>query len=246
MDEEVRLAADISPAIKELKRIHLALVDSVQGRAYNNCLNARDTVISVVPGERRAEPGWYKWRAWESKTEEMLHELDPTHRPQRYHETFIAGEALNKPLDEIVLLMMHQVCHQYANVVSDRTYHSKWLPLYMYDLFHVEEEAISRVDNLGWVEVDKTKVGPRARKLIDHIVKGIDPVSFDLWRTGHVKTNSSQGKMYLWKCDCGAPSMRTGGRPRLTCDLCGGKLKFRDAAKVSLEWLLQIPEEYRA
>jgi len=247
----LRYAADISPAIRELKKLHFALLDHIEKGAPSGPLGgleeAKNTVISVVPRDRRIEDGWYKWRMWESKTEDVLHELDPRHTPQRYHEVFISGEALSKSAEELVLLMMHQVTHQAAGVASVYTYHGDWMLAWQERLWGIPREATLREPIQGWVKIDRSKLPDATKDFVRKMASKIDMTNIDLYRQP-MRSQTTTGKMYLWHCDgCPRPvKLRTGAILYGTCDKCGQPFKFRDALKVSNEYLSRIPIERRA
>lgn len=244
--------ADLSPAIAELKKLHTTMLQwverNLQGKVDTSGMKgAYNTVVSVIPGDRRKEEGWYKYRVWNSKTDAILHELDPRHANEMFHEVFIAGEALAKSKEDLVFLMMHQVAHQAAAQASTQSYHSEWMRIWLRRLFHINEEALPRDDVFGYgVSLDKSKLEEPARVLLQRFADGIAEENLDLFR-GLSKAQVGTGKMLLWYCDCakGAVKLRTGGLPRLTCDVCGTKVRFRDADKVTAERLKQIPLEYR-
>lgn len=249
----MRYTADISPAIREMKKLHLSLVDHVYGQGGPGRASltdtrgldaAKNTVISIVPANRRRELGWYKYRMWERKSDGMLKQLDPSFKAGKYHEIFIAGEALVGKPSELVLLMMHQVAHQAASVSSDQSYHGEWLKHWMSRLFGIKQEAFIREDVLGWVGIDQSKMGDEAHALVSKLAKRIKPENIDLFRDKKTPAMTT-GKMYLWHCDCPrAPRIRTGGILMATCDKCMKPIKFRDGLKVGKLFINRIPLKY--
>ena len=233
---------DIAPAISELKRLHLALVDRAATAAAGVASGlenpyadsqARDTVISIVPKERRIELGWYKVRTWERKSEAIREELDPGFHRKKYHEIFVAGEALAGNAEDLVYLMMHQVTHQAASVPSIRAYHGEWYRHWSGRLWGIPHEAWSRVPQQGWVELDKKHVPERTRTFVKKLAGSIDLGNIDMFR--ELAPPAKSGRMFLWVCACGKPKIRTGGRPRYTCDLCGQKVKFVKEVNTNVE-----------
>lgn len=253
----MKYSADISPAIRELKTVHLELLETAlrnlrgsQNYEIASGLTqgeraARDTVVSIVPQERRSEKGWYKFRAWESKADQVMTVVDPSYKPTKYHEIFIAGEALAGEPADLVKLMMHQVVHQAASVPSTKTYHGEWFTHWAYRLFGIPREALARDPKQGWVVIEDSKLPTEVRALIQRVADKIDTANVDLFRLGAPAAAKTVGKMYLWYCDCKSPKVRTGGKPRFTCDICGSKVKFQDIDKVKPGWLANIPLEYR-
>lgn len=239
---------DISPAIQELKKLHGLLLDHIESNMSDGELNkggmgpARDTVISVLPGDRRREDGQYKWRLWEKKSDEILHELDSSHKVKKYHEIFVTGESLSRPKEEIVLLMMHQVAHQAAQVQSTQSYHSEWIRIWLNRLFGVPEEAVVRDEVMGYYAIDQTKLGD-AGKLVRSIASRLQEHKFDLFRVKLTKREST-GKMYKWTCACGRPAVRTGGILRATCDQCNQPFKI-EVKGVRPDFLRRVPEDLR-
>lgn len=239
---------DISPAIQELKKLHGLLLDHVESNMGESELNkggmstARDTVISVLPGDRRREDGQYKWRLWEKKSDEILHELDSSHKVQKYHEIFVTGESLSRGLDDIVLLMMHQVAHQAAQVQSVQSYHSEWIRIWLGRLFSIPEDAVIRDEVMGYYAIDKTKLGP-ALPLVTKIASRLAEHKFDLFRVKLTK-HESTGKMYKWTCACGRPVVRTGGILRASCHQCNEPFKIEPKG-VRPDFLRRVPEDLR-
>lgn len=238
---------DISPAIQELKKLHGLLIDHIGQKIGKTQMHsagaaaARDTVISILPGDRRKEDGWYKWRAWEKKSDEILHELDNDYKVRKYHEIFVAGEALSGTMQDIVLLMMHQVAHQAAAVQSLQSYHSEWMKIWLNRLFDIPYEAIERDEVLGWYRIDQSKLGA-AQQLVDKLAAKLQPVKFDLFRLKLSKP-SSTGKMYKWVCEC-KPAVRSGGILYAKCEKCDSVFKI-DPKGVRPEFLARVPRERR-
>lgn len=237
---------DISPAIQELKKLHGLLIDHVEKTESPNkkgIKEVRETVISILPGERRREDGWYKWRTWEKKSDSVLHELNPEHKGQKYHEIYVSGESLSGSKEEIVLLMMHQVVHQAAMIQSTQSYHSEWLKIWHSRLFGIEPDAFERDEVLGWYKVDQSKMGNKGKSLVSRLASQLDEFKFDLFR---VKLNKSEstGKMYKWTCDCKKPVVRTGGILYAKCEKCD--TNFRIVTKgVRSDFLKRVPEDRR-
>jgi hypothetical protein len=237
---------DISPAITELKRLHEMLLNHIEASVPETQLHSRgltqahETVISILPGERRREDGWYKWRMWEKKSDSILHELDPQHKMVKYHEIFIAGEALSRTPEQIVLLMMHQVAHQAAAIQSTQSYHSEWIKIWLERLFKIPQEAIERDEVMGWYLINQSKLGD-ASELVSKLAKKIAPEKFDLFRLALSKPEST-GKMYRWTCACRRPVIRTGGVPVLLCEKCGELLKLHRKGVPEKFWAAVKPE----
>lgn len=247
--KRVSFDADLGPAIAELKKLHHALLKycetNKQETVHRPGLDAAyNTVISVVPAGRRREMGWYHLKMWERKSEELLHKIDSEFSPNRYHEIFIAGEALSWPLEDIVLLMMHQVAHQASSMTSDKSYHAEWLPIWMQRLFGFSRDAWSRDEVMGWTNLDKTKAR-HAMKVVKGFADQLDETAFDLFRITPRTVHLATGRMYLWHCDgCPRPiKVRTGGVLMASCDRCGKPLLLRGAPSAFLN---RVPEERRA
>ena len=250
----MKYTADISPAIAELKKLHIAMMEHVNAKLTATqphglsddagLQEARDTVISIVPKDRRRELGWYKFRMWEKKSDAIVELLDPTYKGTKYHEIFIAGEALKVNPEDLVTLMMHQVIHQAAGIPSEKSYHGEWVKPWGERLFDIEQEAWSREEVLGWVNLDLSKAGQDARDLVKTFASNIAIEHVYMFRDA-LPASKNTGKMYLWVCDCKSPKVRTGGVLRATCDVCGGKYKFQDSKKVSWTWYTKIPSQYR-
>lgn len=220
---------DISPAIQELKHLHNLLLDhieAVESVDHPGMKQNRETVISILPGERRREDGWYKWRMWQKKSDSILKELANEKKSERkYHEIYVSGEALSGSKESIVLLMMHQVCHQGAQIQSVQSYHSEWLKIWYQRLFGVPQDAWEkRHEVLGWYTIDQTKLGP-AQELVSRLANELEEYKFDLFR---VKLNKSEstGKMYKWLCECKTPVVRTGGILMAQCEKCDSPYKL--------------------
>lgn len=252
--KDISFDADISPAIAELKKLHRKLVEAfakreqMLGREVHEAgmRSAIDTVISIVPAGRRREMGWYMPPSWERKSERVLQKLDPDFVPNQYHEIYIAGEALAGDLEDIVLLMMHQVAHQAAGIRSI-PYHGRWFPAMMNRGFAVPEDAWTRDPSLGWMTLNKDKA-PGLTPLLKGYAAHLNEAAFDLFRSGdRVSRPSTTGsKMYLWHCDgCPKPvKVRTGGVLMATCDRCGKPLLLQDQnAPTSL--LTRVPVSRR-
>lgn len=249
----MKYTADISPAISELKKLHLGLVEKATenitgplgnvvsgiGTGYDA---ARDTVISIVPKDRRRELGWYKFRMWEKKSDQLVAQLDPQFRPRKYHEIFIAGEALAGDSSDLVKLMIHQVIHQAASVASTRSYHGEWVKHWGQRLFKIPQEAWVRDEVMGWITLDDTKLGPEAMGLIARLAATVATENIDMFRDLTAATQTT-GRMYLWQCKC-KPKVRTGGILQATCDKCGSKFLFQDAAKADGRFIRRIPLGY--
>lgn len=244
-------STDLSPAIKELKDLHTRLLDEVKKRLgpvadKAGLKSTYDTVVSIIPGDRRKENGVYKYRQWSSKTDAMLHAMDKEHPVEKYHEIYIVGEVLNKTPEDIVFLMMHQIAHQAAALPSTVSYHGDWMKIWLERLFGIPQAAVQRDDVLGWgASLDPDKLDAKSKALIAKHAKKLKPENLDLYRGTH-KVATGTGKMYLWMCDCKTPKVRTGGILRAKCDVCGTNYKFRDANKVSTEFLARIPPGYVA
>lgn len=249
----MKYTADISPAISELKKLHLGLIEKATenitgplgnvvsgiGTGYDA---ARDTVISIVPKDRRRELGWYKFRMWEKKSDQLVAQLDPQFRPRKYHEIFIAGEALAGDSSDLVKLMIHQVIHQAASIASTRSYHGEWVKHWGQRLFKIPQEAWVRDEVMGWITLDDTKLGPEAMGLIARLAATVATENIDMFRDLTAAAQTT-GRMYLWQCKC-KPKVRSGGILQATCDKCGGKFVFQDAGKVDARFLARIPNSY--
>jgi hypothetical protein len=232
-EEERHEQSDLSPAVHELKKLHTNLLEEskIQLVGKSDPLGVKkvlSTVVSIIPGDRRKEDGWYKVRSWQSKTDSILHQLDKQHKEELYHEVFIAGEALSRAPRDIVFLMMHQVAHQAAGLQSTQSYHSDWMTVWLNRLFLINKEALARDDIFGWGHsIDFTQLQKKGREVFDRQVALLAPENLDLYRAVS-KVSSTTGKMLLWYCDCPkAPRLRTGAIPRITCDVCKGKVKYR-------------------
>lgn len=249
-----RYAADISPAIRELKKLHLALLDVAVGEAQADegglevvvagVEAARNTVISVVPGDRRRELGWYRFQKWESRTSNMLEQMDPSLHSDKYHEIFIAGEALKNKPEEIVLLMMHQIAHQASGTGSTQSYHADWLKFWMHRLFKIDNEAFKREAILGWT-VKFEDLSDESKTTVRALAHRIRAENMDLFRQSKEAVIGS-GKMYLWHCEgCAKPiKVRTGGILQATCDLCQGSFKIKQKL-VPPHFLDRVPLDLR-
>lgn len=235
---------DISPAILELKKLHNLLLDRLEQRKDMNAQGlqgARETVISILPGERRREDGWYKWRMWEKKSDGILHELDSSHKEAKYHEIYVSGESLSGTTEEIVLLMMHQVAHQAASIQSVQSYHSEWIRVWLDRLFEIPAEAIERDEVLGWYKIDQAKLG-KAAPLVASLASRLAPHHFDLFRA-KLKRPTYTGKMYKWTCECGKPVVRTGGILYATCQNCQSWFKLHITNDVRSDFARRVPED---
>ncbi len=233
---------DIAPAITELKKLHGLLLDHVAEVEAVDKAGAdvgRETVISILPGDRRREDGWYKWRVWAKKSDSILHELDKQYKESKYHEIYVSGESLSGSMESIVLLMMHQVCHQGAEIQSTQSYHGEWTKIWHKRLFDIDMDAWERDEVLGWYRLDQAKMGDNAKALVAQLASQLTQHSFDLFR---VKTNksASSGKMYKWTCDCKTPIVRTGGILMATCEKCDTPYKL-NPKDVRLEFLARVP-----
>lgn len=248
---EEKHTIDIAPAISELKRLHLALVEKARQNMDESLVSgihgyteAKDTVISVVPKDRRREFGWYKFKTWERKSDKLLEIVDKSFHRRQYHEIFIAGEALAGDSEDLVYLLMHQVAHQAAAVPSIRSYHGEWYKHWSQRLWGIPQEAWQRDEVMGWVNIDKTKVPDKTKAFVKFLADSVDLGATDMYREFTPPTKT--GRMFLWACDCGRPKVRTGGQPRYTCDTCGTKVKF-DLDKndnAGYDFVKRIPEEY--
>lgn len=242
-----KYGTDISPAIQELKKLHLLLLDSIEASVPEQHINkgiklVRETVISILPGERRREDGWYKWRMWEKRSDDIMHELDPTHKVEKYHEIFVSGEALQGSLEDIVLLMMHQVCHQASAIQSTQSYHSEWIKIWAKRLFKIPDEAWTRDEILGWYNIDKSKLG-EAEALVSRLASKLDLSKFDLFRI-KVAPAEGTGKMNKWMCGCKHPIVRTGGILRAVCQVCNEPYLL-DPRGVRETFLKRVPDNLK-
>jgi len=241
-------ATDISPAIQELKKLHNLLLDHYETQSEEQAhqkgiKQARETVISILPGERRREDGWYKWRMWQKKSDSILHELDKGYKEEKYHEIYVTGESLSRTPEEIVLLMMHQVTHQAAMIQSTQSYHSEWIKIWHARMFQMKPEAFERDEVLGWYKVDQAKIGSDCQTLVSRLAAELEPHRFDLFR---LKLNKSEttGKMYKWTCECKSPVLRTGGLLYATCEKCDTPFKL-NLTGVRDNFLKRVPVERR-
>lgn len=237
---------DIAPAITELKKLHNLLLDhieTVESTDAKGMKETRETVISILPGDRRREDGWYKWRVWRKKSDSILHELDSQYKEQKYHEIYVSGESLGGTSEDIVLLMMHQVCHQGAEFQSIQSYHGEWIKIWHKRLFGIDQDAWDRDEVLGWYNLDRTKMGSEAQALVSRLASQLTQHSFDLFRIKTHKSESS-GKMYKWLCDCKKPIVRTGGVLRATCEQCNSPFKIVTTG-VRESFLARVPESLR-
>lgn len=222
-------STDIAPAISELKKLHGLLLDhitEVENVDPKGLKSTRETVISILPGDRRREDGWYKWRVWAKKSDSILHELDKQYKEQKYHEIYVSGESLSGSMEDIVYLMMHQVCHQGAEFQSTQSYHGEWIKIWHKRLFQIDMDAWGRDEVLGWYNLDKSKVGADAAALVSRLAAQLVPHSFDLFRI-KTKKSESTGKMNKWTCGCKeSPAVRTGGILVATCGKCNNEFKI--------------------
>lgn len=237
---------DISPAIQELKKLHNLLLDHYEtssGESPNpqGIKQARETVISILPGERRREDGWYKWRTWAKKSDSILHELEKSYKEEKYHEIYVTGESLSRPVEDIVLLMMHQTAHQAAMIQSTQSYHSEWIKIWHARMFQMRQEAWERDEVLGWYKVNKSEMGATCEALVKTLASQLEPSHFDLFRVKLSKPESS-GKMYKWLCDCKTPVVRSGGILYASCEKCQGKFKLVTEG-VRDSFLRRVPPE---
>lgn len=219
---------DIAPAITELKTLHNLLLDhvaEVEQVDDKGMQQTRETVISILPGDRRREDGWYKWRVWAKKSDSILHELDNHYKEQKYHEIYVSGESLGGTMEDIVLLMMHQVCHQASENQSIQSYHGEWTKIWHKRLFGIDMDAWERDEVLGWYKLDRSKMGTEAQALVSRLARQLTQHAFDLFR---IKTHKSEsaGKMNKWLCECKSPAVRTGGVLHATCEKCNTPFKI--------------------
>jgi len=244
----VTYTTDISPAIQELKKLHNLLLDHYIAKGDEQphpqgIAQARETVISILPGERRREDGWYKWRTWQKKSDSILHELDKSYKEAKYHEIYVTGESLSRSPEDIVLLMMHQTAHQAAMIQSTQSYHSEWIKIWHARMFQMKQEAWTRDEVLGWYNVDLSTAGQECQTLVSRLAGELEPGNFDLFRL-KLKKSQGTGKMYKWTCECKSPIVRTGGILYAQCEKCLQPFKL-DTKDVRDEFLARVPLERR-
>lgn len=215
-DEKSSVGSSIAPCVKELDD----LFSCINERYFNSALPK--PVITLSQRGTKAVKGWC--------TEETVWaETNANQIPERYYEINICPEYLNRPIEEIAEIMLHEMVHLF-NIIhgiqdcsNNGQYHNK----------HFKESAeqyglnVERVQNYGYAQTSLKQ------ETVDFI-RSLDLATFDLYREGAQKSAEAEqanatrkpSSTRTYVCPKCKTLIRATREVRVRCDGCN--VLFRD------------------
>lgn len=220
-DEKKPLAPSLAPDIKALEE----LFSSLNKELFNSAL--LKPVISLSQRGTRAAKGW-------CTEEKVWAAADANQDSERYYEINICPEYLNRPIEEIAEIMLHEMVHLF-NIIhgiqdcsSNGQYHNR----------HFKESAeqhglnVERVQNYGYAQTSLKQ------ETVDFI-RSLDLTAFDLYREGVqksvelVKITRKPSSTRTYVCPKCKTLIRATKKVQVRCDGCN--VLFRDRQELEQE-----------